>query len=108
MTTVVIPFTAPTSRKDGAALPVDQIKQIDFEISADNGQTWTNVGHRAGNDTSLTLQDLDVGQYLIRDYVTDTQNPPLTSDFSNVVGFEIKAPVLAAPSPAVIGAPVVS
>lgn len=108
MTTVVIPFTTPTTRTDSTALPIEQIKQVDFEISADNGQRWSSVGHRAGNDSSLTLQDLDVGQYLIRDFVTDTQNPPLTSDFSNVVGFEIKAPVLAAPNAAVIGTPVVS
>lgn len=108
MTTVVIPFAPPATRTDGTPLPADQIKQIDFELSADNGQTWTNVGHRAGTDTSLTLQDLDVGQYLLRDYVTDTQNPALTSDFSPVAGFQIKAPVLAAPSPALIGTPVVS
>lgn len=108
MSTVTIPFVPPNQRKDGTALPPEQIKQIDFEISADNGQTWTSVGHRAGTDTSLTLQDLDVGQYLIRDFVTDTQVPPLTSDFSAPVGFEIKAPVLAAPNPAVIGTPVVS
>jgi hypothetical protein len=108
MTTVVIPFTPPTARKDGSPLPAEQIAKIDFEISADNGQTWTSVGHRAGTDTSLTLQDLDVGQYLVRDFVTDTQGPPLTSDFSSVVGFEIKAPVLAAPLPAVIGTPVVT
>ena len=103
MTTIVIPFTAPTQRKDGTPLPPEQIKQIDFELSADNGQTWTSIGHRAGTDTSLTLQDLDVGQYLVRDYVTDTQTPALTSDFSSVAGFEIKAPVLAAPNAALIG-----
>lgn len=108
MADVLIPFTAPTARKDGTALPVDQIKQIDFELSADNGTTWTNVGHRAGTDTSITLQALDVGQYLVRDYVTDTQEPPLTSDFSPVAGFEVKAPPLAAPNFAVLGTPVVT
>lgn len=108
MTTIVIPFTAPTQRTDGTPLPPEQIKQIDFEISADNGVTWTSIGHRAGTDTSLTLQDLDVGQYLVRDFVTDTQNPPLTSDFSPVGGFEIKPPKLAAPNPAIIGTITVS
>lgn len=108
MADVTIPFTVPTSRKDGSALPVDQIAQIDFELSADNGQTWTNVGHRAGTDSSITLQSMDVGQYLVRDYVTDTQVPPLTSDFSPVVGFEVKAPPLAAPNFAAIGTPVVT
>jgi hypothetical protein len=108
MADVTIPFTVPTSRKDGSALPVDQIAQVDFELSADNGQTWTNVGHRAGTDSSITLQSIDVGQYLVRDYVTDTQVPPLTSDFSPVVGFEVKAPPLAAPNFAAIGTPVVT
>lgn len=108
MSTVVIPFTIPTQRKDSTALPVEQIKQIDFELSADNGQTWTSIGHRAASDSSITLQDLDVGQYLVRDFVTDTQTPSLTSDFSSPVGFEIKAPTLAAPNPALLGTPVVS
>lgn len=107
MTTVVIPFTPPTTRTDGTPLPAEQIKQIDLELSADNGQTWTSVGHRAGTDTSITLQDLDVGQYLVRDFVTDTQSPALTSDFSPVAGFEIKAPVLAAPNFAMLGTPTV-
>lgn len=108
MSTVTISFTPPTKRKDDTALPPEQIKQIDFELSADNGTTWTNVGHRAANDSNLVLQDLDVGQYLIRDYVTDTQNPALTSDFSAPFGFEIKAPQLAAPNPAVITGVVVA
>lgn len=108
MADVVIPFVAPTTRKDGTVLPANQVAKIDFEISADNGTTWTSVGHRAGSDSSITLQGLDVGQYLVRDYVTDTQEPPLTSDFSAVVGFEIKAPALAAPNAAVLGTPVVT
>src|SRR3972149_1341679 len=99
MADVTIPFAPPDKRKDGSALAPSQIKQIDFDLSGDNGATWTGVGHRAGTDTSITLQGLDVGQYLVRGYTTDTQEPAFTSDFSAVVGFVVPAPALAAPMP---------
>ena len=108
MADVTIPFAPPDKRKDGSALAPSQIKQIDFDLSGDNGSTWTGVGHRAGTDTSITLQGLDVGQYLVRGYTTDTQEPAFTSDFSSVVGIDIKAPALAAPMPPVLGTPIIT
>lgn len=108
MADVSIPFTLPTQRKDGTAIAQGEIAQVDFALSSDNGQTYTPVGHAAANQTSFTLQSLDAGSYLVRSTVTDTQTPPLTSDFSAVVGFQIAAPALAAPNPPVLGTPVVS
>jgi len=108
MADVTIPVTAPTSRKDGSALAPTDIAQMDFELSSDNGTTYTNVGHAAANQTSFVLQGLDPGSYLVRATATDTQNPPLTSDFSPVVGFQIAPPQLAAPNAPILGTPVVS
>lgn len=108
MADVSIPVTAPTTRKDGSALAISDIAQMDFELSSDNGQTYTNVGHTAANATEFKLQSLDPGSYLVRSTATDAQTPPLTSDFSPVVGFQIAAPALAAPSPPSLGSPVVS
>jgi hypothetical protein len=108
MADVTIPVTAPTTRKDGSALAATDIAQMDFELSSDNGATYTNVGHAAANQTEFKLQALDPGSYLVRATATDTQNPPLTSDFSPVVAFQIAAPALAAPNPPTLGTPVVS
>jgi hypothetical protein len=108
MSDVTIPVTAPTTRKDGTLLAAAEIAQMDFELSSDNGATYTNVGHAAANQTEFRLQALDPGSYLVRATATDTQNPPLTSDFSPVVGFQIAAPALAAPSAPTLGTPVVS
>jgi hypothetical protein len=108
MSDVSIPVTAPTTRKDGSTLPPEQLARLDFELSSDNGQSYTNVGHAAANQTEFKLQSLDPGSYLVRSTATDTQDPPLTSDFSAVVGFQIAAPALAAPNPPVLGTPVVT
>lgn len=108
MSDVSIPVTAPTTRKDGSPLASGDIAQMDFELSSDNGATYTNVGHAAANQTEFKLQSLDPGSYLVRATATDTQTPALTSDFSPVVGFQIAAPALAAPSPPALGSPVVT
>lgn len=108
MASVSIPITAPTQRKDGTALAVTDIARLDVEFSTDNGQTFTNVGHAAANQTSFEVDDLSPGTYLARSTATDLQTPPLTSDFSNVVSFVIPAPELAAPNPPTLGTPVVS
>lgn len=106
---VTIPFALPTQRKDGSALTAAEIAQVDFELSNDNGATYTSVGHRAATDTSITLQGLDADvDYLVRAFDTDTQSPALTSDFSAPVGFKIPKPALAAPNPPVLGTPTVS
>jgi len=108
MAVVTIPLTVPTTRKDGTALKPEEIARIDIEFSTDNGQTYTNVGHAAANQTSFQVSDLSVGSYLARGFATDTQTPPLTSDPSSPVSFSVAPPVLAAPSPPVLGTPVVS
>lgn len=110
MSDVSIPVTAPTTRKDGTALMAAEIARLDFELSSDNGLTYTNVGHAAAGQTSFVLQGVDPGNYLVRSTATDTQTPPLTSDFSPVVAFQIAPPVvvLAAPSPPTLGTPVVT
>ena len=108
MANVSIPITAPTQRKDGTALALTEIARMDVEFSVDNGQTFTNVGHAAANQSSFDATDLSPGSYLARSSATDTQTPPLTSDFSNVVSFVIPAPALAAPNPPTLGTPVVS
>src|SRR5689334_3706434 len=66
MADVTIPVTAPTTRKDGSALAATDIAQMDFELSSDNGATYTNVGHAAANQTEFKLQALDPGSYLVR------------------------------------------
>lgn len=111
MADVTVPVTAPTSRKDGTALPIAQIARLDFELSADNGASFTNVGHQAATETSFKLQGLDAGSYLVRSTATDTQDPPLTSDFSSAVSFQVAAippAALAAPSAPVLGTPIVT
>lgn len=106
--TVVIPVTAPTTRIDGVPLPPEQIARIDFELTLDGGQSWHNVGHCAGTETSYTLQGLDVGTYSMRDFVTDTQVPPKISAHSEPVSFVVQPEELAPPNPAVLGTPTVN
>jgi hypothetical protein len=108
MAVVTIPLSLPTQRKDGTALTPAEIARLDIEFSTDNGQTFTNVGHAAANQTSFSVSDLSVGSYLARGFATDTQTPPLTSDPSPSVSFTVAAPALAAPNPPTLGAPVVS
>lgn len=106
--TVQIPFTAPTTRKDNSTLAATDIAQIDFEISSDNGESWVSVGHTDANGSPFVVSDLDTDvPYLFRNFVTDTQKPPLTSDFSASVSVRIPPPVLAAPNPAAMGTPVI-
>ncbi len=108
MSLVTIPVAAPTSRKDGSTLKIEEIARMDFELSSDNGLSYNDVGHAAANQTEFKLQDLDPGSYLVRATATDNQDRPLTSDFSNVVAFQIAAPALAAPNPPTLGTPTLS
>jgi len=100
---VTIPFTPPVARADEQALPPNEIDRIDFEVSSDNGVTWTSVGHTAGTATSITVAGLAAGHYLARDTVTDTSTPPLVSEYSPSFSFEVAADTLAPPKPAIIG-----
>ena len=108
MSTVTIPITAPTTRTDGTALDPSEISRMDVELSDDNGLTFTNVGHAAADQTEFVIDNLDPGNYLARATATDTQDPPLTSEDSSPVSFQVAAPPLAAPNPPTLGAPVVS
>ena len=108
MAKVSIPFTVPTKRADEKDLPLDQIALIGFALSSDNGQTYTDVGHAAANASVFEVEGLSPGNYMVRATATDTQATPLTSAFSNIVGFQIAAPPLAAPNAPVLGTPVVS
>lgn len=108
MADIRIPVTAPTKRKDGSDLPLSQLARFDFELSSDNGGTFTHVGSVAPDATEFALQGLDTGTYLVRATATDTQDPPLVSDFSSVVSFQVRPPVLAAPNPPSLGTPIVT
>jgi hypothetical protein len=108
MSSVSIPITAPTTRADGTALDPKDIARMDVELSDDNGQTFVNVGHAAADQTEFVIDNLAPGNYLVRATCTDTQDPPLTSDDSAPVSFQVEAPPLAAPSPPTLGTPVVS
>jgi hypothetical protein len=108
MSTVTIPITAPTTRSDGTALDPSEIARMDVELSDDNGLTFTNVGHAAADQTEFEIDNLSPGNYLAKATCTDTQTPPLTSEDSAPVSFQVAAPPLAAPDPPTLGAPVVS
>lgn len=108
MATVSIPITTPTTRSDGSSLDPSEIARMDVELSADNGQTFTNVGQAAPGQPTFDLSGLSPGSYLSRSTCTDNQDPPLTSAFSNVVSFVVPIPALAPPSPPVLGTPSVS
>lgn len=106
--TVKIPFTLPATRKDDTPLAAADVARVDVEISSDNGQTWVSVGHTDAAGSPFVVSDLDTDvPYLFRAFVTDKQNPPLTSDFSAPVSVRIPPPVLAAPNAPTLGTPVI-
>ena len=101
-----IPFTIPTTRIDGSALAASSIARIEFFVSTDSGANYVSAGHAAPDATNFPFEATDVGTYLFKAEVVDTQNPALTSLDSNIVSFAIAPPVLAAPNAPVLGTPV--
>lgn len=90
----------PVTRSDASATPLKpgDLAFILVEMSADNGQNYTDVGHAAPGQQSFDQDLTDPGTFLFKLAAVDTQTPPMTSPDSIVVSVTVPVPQLAAPN----------
>lgn len=88
MKTAVINWELPTTRTSGGPLPANEISGTQVALSADGGSTFTVLQNvPAAEVQSITIPDLEVGTWVVRFVVSDTQNrvsAPVTVPFDIV------------------------
>ena len=97
MSTAKLTWKDPTTRSDGT--PLNTLAYINVLMSADNGNTYTKVGHAAPAQQQFSQDLTDAGTYQFKFNATDAQTPPLTSADSVVVSVTVPPPELPPPSP---------
>ena len=73
---ITITWDLPTTRRDGGALPVDQIQETVVQMSADGGANFGELARVAPTDEQrVFVPDAEVGewQFIIRVWDTDGQ-----------------------------------
>jgi hypothetical protein len=74
MKNILISWVLPTNRQQGGPLPVEEIRGVLIEVSADNGANFSPVGGEFPPTTlSVAVNDLPFSdQYQVRGTVIDT------------------------------------
>lgn len=83
MANLLIAWVLPTVRESGRPLPVEQIKHVEIDISAD-GVNFANLGAFTPDLLATEVSDLDIGQWLVRGVVVDTKDRPSGEYISSV------------------------
>jgi hypothetical protein len=73
MPNVNVSWVLPTTRESGKALPVNQIKHVEIQISADGGQNFVKLDEYPPSVLSITQTDLEPGDWFFRGFVVDTE-----------------------------------
>lgn len=75
MATATVSWTLPTTREDGAALPIEEIKHTLFSMSADLGLNFSPEVQILPTDPQVfSIGNLSGGTYLFRTAVVDTDD----------------------------------
>jgi len=98
MATAHLTWVDPTQRTDGSALKPGELAFIEVQMSTDNGNTYSDVGHAAPGQQMFDQPLTASGTYLFKLNAVDTQTPPATSADSAVVSLTVTV-ALAAPNP---------
>lgn len=73
MKNIVIQWILPTTRQDGGALPVSEIRHANIELSADAGASYSVLGLFTPDVLDVPVNDLPFSdQYIARGRVIDT------------------------------------
>lgn len=73
MKTALISWMLPTTRQEGAPLPVGEIQDVTIKLSADGGANFSDVGVFTPDVLEVPVADLPSSdQYVVRGFATDT------------------------------------
>lgn len=73
MKNIVIQWVLPTVRQQGGALSVSEIQQVDIELSADAGASYSVIGVFTPDVLEVPVNDLPFSdQYIARGRAVDT------------------------------------
>lgn len=77
MKSVTLTWDLPTTREQGGPLPPTEIDKVQVQASADGGTNWVNAGDVLPTDPqTFTMSDLDIGTWMFRVIVIDTNAVP--------------------------------
>lgn len=79
-----ISWVLPTLRESGKPLPVEQIKYVGLDISAD-GETYELLGTFTPDTLSTFVDDVDYGEWFVRGTVFDTAGRASTPVTKSIV-----------------------
>lgn len=73
MKNVVVEWTLELARESGGELLITDIAGVEIAVSGDNGTNWAVLPNLIPPATlTTTLTDVDIGSYLVRGVVVDT------------------------------------
>jgi len=77
MKNIIINWVLPTTRQQGGALPVEDIRDAVIELSADAGASFSLIGQFVPGQLSVPVNDLPFSdQYIVRGRCFDNANQP--------------------------------
>lgn len=73
MKNIIINWVLPTIRQLGGPLPISQIRDVEIELSADAGASFSGLGFFLSDQLSTPVNDLPFSdQYMVRGRCFDT------------------------------------
>lgn len=67
-------WVLPTERESGRPIPLNELAGTQVSLSADAGANWTEIDNvPAGAEQTVSVQDLDNGDWIVRFEVADTE-----------------------------------
>lgn len=81
MASVKVKWTLPTTRASGKPLALADVAGVKLQISANGGQTYTDLPQAKATDTERLFQDLEPGEWRWRGAAVDTKGR--TASWSN-------------------------
>lgn len=77
MKNIIINWVLPIIRQQGGALSIGEIRDVDIELSADAGASYSSLGPFTTDVLSVPVSDLPFSdQYVARGRCYDTANQP--------------------------------